>query len=339
MKLGIIGLPKAGKTTVFEMLTRNFSASRAKRESCVGTVAVPDERVAVLSAMYHPKKTIRAQVEYLLPGRIESKKGSIWNPVRDSDALLHVVRNFKAFDIDAPTPWKDFDELEQELMLADQMVVEKRLENLEKEKGRGRKIDTEELALLERCLAHLEAETPLRKIPELASAHILKGFTFLSAKPMLTLCNNSDENENIPAARGGEQKGDCVAVRAKLEHEIAQMAEEDAADFRKEYTIDTLATDRIIEKSYGLLGLVSFFTVGEDEVRAWTIGKETVALDAAEAIHSDIKRGFIRAEVLHYDDLTRAGSYQEARKRGMVRLEGKSYCVQDGDIINFRFNV
>ena len=338
MKLGIIGLPKSGKTTVFEMLTRSFPESRSKSENRIGTVSVPDKRVGILSGMYRPKKTIFTRVEYFLPGKLEKRGDQVWNRVHDCNALIHVVRNFETFGGDHPTTQDDFRRLDQELILADQIIVEKRLENLNVEKKRGRKIDNEELSALEQCLANLEAETPLRKIPELASAHILKGFAFLSAKPTLVLYNNSDDDRNTPSDTIAENER-CMVVRAKLEHEIAQMTDEEADDFLKEYNINTMATDRIIKTSYDLLGLISFFTVGEDEVKAWTIAKETVAADAAKAIHSDIKKGFIRAEVLHYDKFIEAGNYQEAKKRGTVRLESKTYPVKDGDIINFRFNV
>ena len=339
MRLGIIGLPKSGKTTVFETLTHNFSASRSGMESRIGTISVPDERVDVLSAMYEPKKTIFAQVEYFLPGKGENGRERIWNRVRDCDALVHVVRNFATCGKQISKTSDDFRQLDQELILADQIVVEKRLDNLSLEKKRGRKIDSLEVALLERCLANLEEETPLRRVPELASDRVLKGFTFLSAKPTLVLFNNGDNDASTPATGDTVERERCLAIRGKLEHEITQMAAKDAADFLQEYHIEMLAADRIVEESYKLLGLVSFFTVGEDEVRAWTIKRETAAVDAAETIHSDMKRGFIRAEVLSYDDLMEAGSYREARKRGTVRLEGKSYAVKDGDIVNFRFNV
>ncbi len=339
MKLGITGLPKSGKTTVFEVLTQSFSETRRKMEHRIGTIKVPDQRVDILGEMYKPKKTVLAQVEYYLPGKMAKKKDQIWNQVRDSDALIHVIRNFEAYGQEKQAPVEDFYQADQELMLADQMVVEKRLENLRAEKKRGRKVDQEEFGLLEQCLEQLESETPLRKIPELASAHALKGFTFLSAKPVLVLFNNGDESNEFPDLKDLVEKEDCMVIRAKLEHEIAQMSEEDASDFLEEYQIKALAVDRIIEKSYDLLGLISFFTVGEDEVRAWTIRKGTLAIDAAEVIHSDIKKGFIRAEVLCYNDLMDAGNYQEAKKKGNVRLEGKNYLVKNGDIINFRFNV
>lgn len=229
--------------------------------------------------------------------------------------------------------------LDQELVLTDLMVVEKRLERMELDKKRGKPTEQEEVSLLTECLKKLEDEIPLRKFPDIASAHLLKGYAFLSGKPMLVLFNNEDDNDSLPDVKDLISSEDCMIIRGKLEQELAQMSDEEAGDFLREFNITASATDRVIKRSYQLLGLISFFTVGKDEVRAWTIKKETQALDAAEAIHSDIKKGFIRAEVLSYDDLTDAGTYQEARKRGTVRLEGKTYKVQDGDIINFRFNV
>jgi ribosome-binding ATPase YchF (GTP1/OBG family) len=200
-------------------------------------------------------------------------------------------------------------------------------------------MDAEEQALLIDCRRNLENEIPLRRMADLAAARQLRGFALLSAKPMLVLFNNDEEDERPPQISQLTDTEDCLVIRAKLEHELAQMPPEDAAAFLSEFNISESATDRVIQKSYEILGLISFFTVGKDEVRAWTIKKATQAVDAAEAVHSDMKKGFIRAEVLAYGDLMEAGSYAEARKKGTVRLEGKTYEVKDGDIINFRFNV
>ncbi len=343
MKLGITGLPGSGKSTVFEALTQNISDAGHKGEDRIGTIRVPDFRVDVLSDMYQPKKTIYAQIEYFLPGRSghDNKKAgaSLLTPVRDCDALIHVVRNFGGYGFEAPAPYEDFLRLDQELVISDLMVVEKRLERLELDKKRGKVTDPEELSLLAECQKQLENETPLRKTPELAFAPQLRGYAFLSAKPMLVLFNNEDDDDALPDVKDLSSKEDCMVIRGKLEQEIAQMSEEEAEEFLTEFNITASAMDRVIKQSYELLGLMSFFTVGADEVRAWTIKKETQALDAAEVIHSDIKKGFIRAEVLFYDDLMDAGTYQEARKKGTVRLEGKTYAVHNGDIINFRFNV
>jgi ribosome-binding ATPase len=344
MKLGIIGKTGAGKTTVFEALNRTQSESGPRKEIRLGTVRVPDSRVDVLSAMYQPRKTIFAQVEYLLPLTAESAKEkakglSIWTQVRDCDALIHVVRNFNIYGAQPPSPRSDFQEIDQELIINDLVAIEKRLERLEIDQKRGKKIDSEELSLLQQCHAHLNQEKPLRQLPDLASAPVLRGYAFLSAKPTLVLFNNEDEDEKLPELLPWGLTEKCMVIRAKLEQELAQMSAAEAEAFLNEFGIKASAMDRVISASYELLGLISFFTVGEDEVRAWTIRRGTPAVDAAEVIHSDIKKGFIRAEVLAYDDLMSAGSYAQARKQGTVRLEGKTYFVRDGDIINFRFNV
>ena len=343
MKSGIIGGPGSGKTTVFEALTGNFQETGRRGDDRIAAIRVPDPRVDVLAGMYTPQKTTYAQVEYLLPGKglekDSGKAGSSWTAVRDCDALIHVVRNFSSYGLAEPTPLDDVNHFDQELILADFMVAEKRLERLNLDQKRGRKSDPEELALLEACILTLEDNIPLRQRPELASAPQLRGFAFLSSKPMLVLFNNADEDDCLPDIAGGGLNELRLAIRGKLEHELAQMSPEEAAEFLKEFDIATSAKDRIIAKSYELLGLISFFTVGEDEVKAWTIRKHTAAIDAAEAIHTDLKKGFIRAEVLAYDDLMTAGSYAAARKSGTVRLEGKDYEVQDGDILHVRFNV
>jgi hypothetical protein len=344
MRSGIIGLPGAGKTTIFEALTQNFSASDNRGEDRIGTVTVPDSRVDALSGMYRPRKTIYAQVEYLLPGlggaaKDKGREASKWTPVRDCDALIHVVRNFSAYGLDPPAPSKDFETIEQELIVSDFLVAEKRLERLDLDQKRGKTIDSEELALLKTCVQKLEDNVPIRRFPELAAAPQLKGYAFLSAKPVMVLFNNEDDDDALPDDTALTQTETCLVLRGKLEQELAQMSPAEADEFLAEFNISASAMDRIIKKSYELLGLMSFFTVGEDEVRAWTIKKHTRAVDAAEVIHSDMKKGFIRAEVVHFDDLTAAGSYAEARKMGIVRLEGKDYEVRDGDIFHVRFNV
>jgi GTP-binding protein YchF len=340
VKLGIIGQSGAGKTTVFEALTNAAGGLSQRRETRLGTVKVPDQRVDFLSSMYEPRKTIFAQVEYLLPAQTETAKDqSIWTQARDCDGLIHVVRNFQSYGIDPPDPRGDVSAIDQELIISDLVVTEKRLERMALDQKRGKKPNPEEMALLEQCAAYLNAETPLRRFPELANARILRGYAFLSAKPLLVLFNNDDESPALPDDISWATPEVCLAMRGKLEQELAQMAPEEAQAFLVEFGIRDLAMDRVIATSYELMGLISFFTVGEDEVRAWTIQKETMALDAAEVIHSDIKKGFIRAEVLAYADLVAAGSFANARKQGTVRLEGKTYPVQDGDIITFRFNV
>ncbi len=347
IKLGIIGLQRSGKSTVFRALTGSrgdAETSYRKGMDQIGVVSVPDDRVDMLSSMYNPKKTTYAQVEYLLPAPnvakvSNNKEAETWKLVKNCDALIHVVRNFQEPGGEPPKSREDFQKLEEDLILADFMIVEKRIERVESEKKKGRKINEEEYSLLQSSLKILETEKPLRDVPEPASSPLLRGYTFLSAKPALVLFNNPDEDDAFPGWVKTEEKPNAMVVRGELEMELARMSSEDAADFLAEFEINAAALDRVIRRSYELLGLISFFTVGEDEVKAWTVKKGTAALDAADVIHSDIKKGFIRAEVVAYDDLIKSGSYREAKKGGLVRLEGKEYAVRDGDIVHFRFNV
>jgi len=341
MRLGIIGLPRSGKSTIFDALTKNIAGTEHKGEDRIAVIRVPDDRLGALSQMYNPKKTTYAQVEYFLPGykKDSPKDQSIWTSVRNCDALLHVVRNHAAYGFEKPSPLEDFIKLDQEFILSDLVVVEKRLERIELDRQRGNTIDNEEQALLDECRATLENEIPIRKRSDLASARKLRGFTFLSAKPVVVVFNNEDDNDRLPDVKELTSKEACLVVRGKLEQELAQMPPEEAAEFLAEFNIPASAMDRVIQQSYALLELISFFTVISNEVRAWTLKRKTPALDAADVIHSDMKKGFIRAEVVSFQDLMDAGSYAEAKKRGTVRLEGKTYEVQEGDIIQFRFNV
>jgi ribosome-binding ATPase YchF (GTP1/OBG family) len=234
---------------------------------------------------------------------------------------------------------KDVSLIDEELILADLIVVEKRIERLALDKKRGKAPHPEEHHLLERCLEILEGNTPLRQHSDVAFAPSLKGFAFLSAKPILILFNNDDEDDAPPPISSGVENAFPLVIRGKIEQEMAQMSADEAEAFLTEFNIPASAKDRVIKKSYELLGLISFFTVGDDEVRAWTIRNHTMAIDAAEVIHTDMKKGFIRGEVLAYDDFMTAGSFAGARKKGTVRLEGKDYEVQDGDILHIRFNI
>jgi len=344
MKLGIVGLTGSGKSTVFDALTKQQTNPGQKIEGRIGTVKVPDARVDALSQLYQPQKTIYAQVAYYLPGTsgsaLEAKKEqSIWTQARDCHALIHIIRNFKSFGQEAADPFKDFKRLDQELILSDLVVVEKRLERLQLDAKRGKKANPEELSLLQTCLESLEQEIPLRKRPHVATAPQLRGFAFLSAKPMLVLFNNEDEDDQLPEIETLTDQENCLVIRGKLEQELSQMTEADAHEFLTEFNIKASAMNRVIHVSYELLGLISFFTIGDDEVRAWTITQGTMAVDAAGVVHTDMKKGFIRAEVVAYQDLMDAGTYAAARKLGTVRLEGKTYQVQDGDVISVRFNV
>jgi ribosome-binding ATPase len=346
MKLGIIGLGRSGKTTVFNALTRRTGESVPPGGHVVpalGVVSVPDARVDWLSGLYKPKKTTHAQITYMdlqgVPGMTENKQeymSLLLTHMRPMDAFIMVVRNFPDSVLGSPSAARDLRELEDEFLIADLAAVEKRLEKLDAELKRGKKPTGAEKELLEKCAEVLNSEQPLRTQPELANTPELRGYTFLSAKPLLVIVNNSDEDDSLP--RDVSLSG-AIVVRGKLEMELAQLTEEEAESFMQDFGISDSALDRVIRSSFALLNQISFLTVGDDEVKAWTIARDTHAIEAAGAIHSDIQRGFIRAEVVAFEDLKKAGDHPAARKQGTVRLEGKTYPVQDGDIINFRFNV
>jgi ribosome-binding ATPase YchF (GTP1/OBG family) len=250
-----------------------------------------------------------------------------------------VVRNFEAPGGIAPNSEADFWQLEEEMILSDLVVAEKRLERIELDSQRGKKPSEEEFALITTSREMLERGLPLRHRPELAGAQALKGFTFLSAKPQVVIINNDDEDETMPEWKREPEHIETLVVRGRLELDIASMPPEEAQEFMKAYHIDRSVLDRVIQSSYSLLKLISFFTVLNDEVRAWTIREGTPAVEAAGTVHTDMKKGFIRAEAISFDDLKTLGSFQEAKQKGVVHLEGKEYVVKDGDVINFRFNV
>ena len=362
MKIGIIGLPNSGKTTVFNALTRGQVATEAyssgRMEVHTAVVHVPDERVDKLAEMYHPKKVTYATVQYkdiagLAKGMGEAGglAGELLNEISQNDALLHVVRAFSDPNVLHPEgdvdPARDIEIMETELLLNDMTIITNRLERIASRLGKGgdakeRQALADEKVLLERLLAALEEETPIRELdltPE--EEKFLRGFALLSQKPMLILLNiDDDADESVADQYQDVVRGENVAVaalRGKLEAELAQMEPEEAAEFLAEFDIPEPGLSRIIRLSYQLLQVHSFFTVGEDEVRAWTIPVGATAVEAAGAIHSDLARGFIRAEVVAYDDLMAAGSMAEARKQGTLRLEGKEYVVKDGDIVHIRF--
>ena len=345
MRLGIIGLPGSGKSTIFHALTRTKPEEGAHKGHRIATVRVPDLRVDTLNRLFKPDKTVYAQVEYVLPQGEKAynlsgqSDESFWNEVRACDALIHVLRNFRQRGEEAPHPRDDFIKLETDMIFADLVVVEKRIERLDLDKKRGKKISAEERRLLEACLQMLEAQRPLRDDPKLATAHLLKGYALLSAKPFLVIFNNDYEDKSPPPWEEPPELFDSFVVRGKLEMELAELSPEEATEFMTAYHIKNSAMDRVIQHSCNVLALIAFFTVVHKEVRSWMVPQGTTALDAAEVIHSDMKRGFIRAEVLAYDDLMAAGTYPQAKKEGKVRLEGKTYIVQDGDIMTFRFGV
>jgi ribosome-binding ATPase YchF (GTP1/OBG family) len=300
---------------------------------------VPDARLDHLSAQFQPQKHTPAKVEFFLPhpqGQPKEALKTALEKVRETEVLLVVLRNFTLDGDTPPEPAKELAELESELVLNDYLVVEKRLERLAEEAKRGKKNDPEELELLNRAKADLEDGRSLRHDPLFASSPKLRGFAFLSAKPLLAVLNNADE-DGAAVDLGGPWP--VVVVRGRLEEELSGLEPEEAADFLAEYDLTEPAAARVIREVYRLMGLTSFFTVGDDECRAWTIARGDTALEAAGAIHSDIQKGFIRAEVVAYEDFVQAGGFAEAKKKGSFRLEGKTYVVADGDIVHFRFNV
>lgn len=362
MQIGIVGLPNSTKTTLFNALTRSQVAtsltSSGKIEVHAASVEVPDPRVKFLSDMFQPRKTTFARVQYndvaglrVGVGKDGSLSGDLLNSISRSDALLHVVRAFRDERVPHPAgsvdARRDFQALEFEFLISDLVIVEKRLERLSNDLDRKgsypeRKKDQEEFQLLERVKDFLESERPIREMALSAEERkTLRGYQFITAKPVLVAINVGDEGSARPEDHGFEESGalKAVCMRGALEMEISQLSGEDAAIFLTEYGITEPGLNRMIRMSYELLGLQSFFTVGEDEVRAWTIPQGANAVDAAGVIHSDLARGFIRAEVVSYQDLVETGSLAGARKKGLLRLEGKEYIVQDGDILNVRFNV
>ena len=357
MKIGLIGLPKSGKTTLFNLLTGSSVATArydtGRAELHTGVARVPDPRVEVLHGLFNPKKTTHATFEVVdLAGIAKGERAGLeTKEFRNADALLHVVRAFADEALGAPEPRRDIEALETELLLADLEVVERRLERLEASIKKQRKdAELKERELLVRIKAALEAERPLRAetlTPD--EDKLLRGFTFLSAKPIFHIVN-LDETSIAAGDRVVETFGLAdVAVRprtrvgwvsAVIETEIARLEGDEQQAFLADLGLAEPAIRRVLRECYALLGLVSFFTVGEDEVRAWPIPQGTRAQDAAGVVHSDIARGFIRAEVNGYDELVAvAGSFADLRARGQLRLEGKDYVVRDGEICHFRFNV
>ena len=357
MKIGLVGLPKSGKTTLFNLLTgSNVPTSRydgGRAELHSGVARVPVARVDRLSALFSPKKTTYATFEVVdLAGIEKGGRASLeTKEFRNADALLHVVRAFEDEARGAPDPRRDIVDLETELILADLEVVDRRLERLEAS-IKKRRVDAEvaEQEVLRRLKDALESETPLRASGLTADdARIVRGFTFLSQKPILH-CVNLDEKAVGDGIRVVDQfgLGDVAArpetrvgwVSAVIETEVAQLEGEEQQAFLTDLGLAEPAIHRVLRDCYALLGLISFFTTGDDEVRAWPVPGGTRAQDAAGAIHSDIARGFIRAEVNSYDDLVAArGEFAELRAKGLLRLEGKEYVVRDGEVCHFRFNV
>ena len=361
MQLGIIGLPQSGKTTLFNAVTRGnqpTSVSGSRFDVHVAVVDVPDARIDRLSAMFKPQRTIYAKTTYADIAGVEgggekgdtSKgfSGPLMNKLAQMDGFIHVVRCFEdssvAHQLGSVDPRRDLAILDAEFVLNDLIMVERRLEKMKEEFGKqgGKEKDRlgHDIPLFERLQASLAEEKPLRTLeisPEETKS--LASFGFLTLKPVLVVLNLGEGQEPPDISLAHPEFASLTSLQGKLEMELAQMPEEEALVFMGEYGIEELSLSRVIRLSYDLLNLQAFFTVGEDEVRAWTIRRAASAYEAAGAIHTDLQKGFIRAEVVSYQDLITLGGMAEARSQGKLRLEGKQYVVQDGDIMHVRFNL
>jgi len=366
MKTGIIGLPQVGKTSLFKILTKaQLSPQHANpREAHVGVAKVPDERLDKLAALYNPRKLMHASVEYVdvaaMPthsSKAEAKAGaglsdSIVTNIRQVDAIAHVVRAFDDPSIPHTgeiNPLRDIHNVDFDLMVSDLGQVEKRMERLQKDLKKQKTAELErEADLLQRCKAFLEQERPLRELEMTAEdKKRIRGFMFLSEKPILHVLNIGESPELGRELQQAVEKfklkelttcprTGATAIAGKVEAELAEMSDDDAAEFLSSYGMSESGLTRLIRKTYELLGLISFFTVGEDECRAWTIENGTRAVNAAGVIHTDLEHHFIRAETIHWDQLLEAGSEANARAKGTLRLEGKEYVVKDGDVMHIR---
>ncbi len=354
MQLGILGLPKAGKTALFNALTSSRQATgkfRASNTTNVGVAGVRDGRLEKLRDLYQPRRYVPAQVRFVdVPG-LDRGRGETLDlaELRMMDALVHVVRAFEDPELLHPSgrvdPQRDIAAIDLELILADYEVVERRLERLVQAQKRGlTDLEKRERALLsDRILPALEAETSLRRLDlDADQEKRLRGYGLLSRKPMLVVLNVDEDVAGDPAAVAGVEAPpgtELLAVSACLEEEISRLDPADQGDFLAEAGLDQPSAVRVVQAGHELLGLIAFFTVGDDEVRAWTIRRGSTAVTAAGAVHSDIERGFIRAEVTGWRELIDAGSLAVCRERATLRLEGKGYRVQDGEVVHFRFNV
>jgi len=357
VRTGIIGLPQVGKTSLFQILTKARLDAHAmhSRDAHVGVASVPDERLDRLSALYHPKKTTHATVDYVdvaAIGQEALKEQAYSDRLREVDSLIHVLRAFE--DPAIPhvgelDPRKEALDVEADLIVSDMVQIDKRMERLEKDLKRSKTADlVREHELLTICKAQLEAERPIREGDLSADdKKRLRGFAFLSQKPILYVVNIGESAElgkalEAAVARFGlaelasRPNAGATAICGKVEAELAEMSDEEAAEFLESYGLTESGLARLIRKTYELLGLISFLTVGEDECRAWTVPRGVRAQEAAGVIHSDLEKHFIRAETIHWDQLLDAGSEASARSKGTLRLEGKDYIVKDGDVMNIR---
>lgn len=356
MKLGIIGLPQSGKTTLFNALTRGDQptvTNGGRFDVHQAVVDVPDERVVALSAMFKPHKTIFAKVTYADIAGLNGANGNggltgqLIQQLSQMDGFIQVVRCFENSSVPHVSgridPASDLEAINSELLLNDLIIVERKLQKLEEEKkkstGRDKAIIEREVNLFNRLQATLNTDQPLRTLELTDEEHkTISGFGFLTLKPMLVVLNLS-EDQSSPDLVYNSPRSTQVPLQGKLEMELAQLDEEEAEIFMNEYGIQELSLSRVIRLSYNLMDLISFFTVGEDEVRAWTIPNGANALQAAAALHTDLAKGFIRAEVVDHLALLELGGLVEARQKGKLRLEGKEYIVKDGEIVHIRFNI
>ncbi len=355
MRLGIIGLPQSGKTTLFNALTRGTqpTGTTGRIEVHTAVVDVPDPRVDRLTEMFKPKKKIYTKVTYSdiagLDGSASKAgiSGTLLNQLSQMDGFIEVVRCFEDENLPHPSgsvdPLRDILAMDSEFVLNDLIAVERKLERLAEERkkgaGRDKAVIEREVELFTRLQTALNEETPLRDVeisPE--EEKMMAGFGFLSRKPLLVVLNLA-EGQRAPEISYQHKHTQVVALQGKLEMDIAQLSPEEAELFLQEYGIEEPSLNKMIRLSYDLLGLQSFFTAGEDECRAWTVRRGALAPEAAGVIHTDLQKGFIRAEVVAYDDLMALGSMAAAKAHGKLRLEGKEYVVKDGDILNIRFNI
>ena len=361
MEISIVGLPLAGKTTVFNALTGSneqvaaYSGGRYQVHPAI--VEVPDPRVDVLSRMYKPRKTTRAKIQFndisgMSKGQAQSGDldAQLLVTISNSDALLEVMRAFRNDEVPHPDdrvdPAADLASLRVELILADLGTVERRIERihakLRKTSNKDKPLQEAELALMERFARTLENEMPIGDLDlSEEEKRAIRGFCFLTAKPAMVVANlGEDDDPGMDLSWANHHKQTAaLALKGALEMEISQLPPDETELFLESYGIEEPSLNVMVRECYQLLGLMSFFTVGEDEVRAWTVNRDATAVEAAAAIHTDLARGFIRAEVISYQDMIACGSLAEARRQGKVHLQGKDYIVQDGDILNIRFNV